>query len=110
METIGFYREVARRLAAGERLAMATVVETRGSAPRQAGAKMAVTAAGGAIGTVGGGYPEHETTRVALAVIEEGKPRMLHLELTADVADRMGATCGGVMDVFVEPLGAALAP
>lgn len=110
MEGIAFYREVARRVAAGEPLALVTVVRTAGSVPREPGAKMAVTASGEIIGTVGGGYPEHRATRAALAAISLREPAMLHLELTADAAGRMGAICGGTMDVFIEPLLAVPAP
>ncbi len=104
MATIDFYREVAARLTAGEKLAMATVVQTRGSAPREPGARMAVTASGEVIGTVGGGYPELETTKTALSVLAEGKPRLFHVSMTNEASAREGAICGGTMDLFIEPL------
>lgn len=99
---IDLFREIQRRRARGDALALATVVDTRGSTPREAGAKMLVPTGDSTMGTIGGGFPEHEVHKVALEVIRTGRARLVHLELTADVAAREGATCGGIMDVLVE--------
>lgn len=101
---IDFYREVARLRDAGEPIALATVLSVKGSAPRGAGAKMAVLSNGRILGTVGGGSPEAEVCEAARAVLREGRARIVHLDLTADVAAATGAICGGTMEVFVEPL------
>ncbi len=80
--------------------AMATVVGTSGSAPREAGARMLVYADGSIEGTVGGGAVEHEVVRQALAAIQVGAPRLYSPSLSRD----LGMGCGGTMDIFIEPL------
>lgn len=99
------FRAISRLRSEGRILALATVIETRGSAPREPGAKMVVTADGLTIGTVGGGWPESEVQRAALDAIRAGVPRVCRVEMTADVAAIEGAICGGTMEVFIEPLG-----
>ncbi len=101
---IDFYREVARLRDDGEPIALATVLSVKGSAPRGPGAKMAVLSNGRILGTVGGGSPEAEVCEAARAVLRGGRARIVHLDLTADVAAATGAICGGTMEVFVEPL------
>jgi xanthine dehydrogenase accessory factor len=76
----------------------ATVVATRGSAPRDPGAKMLIPRAGDPIGTVGGGAPERQVIEVARSLLERGgPPQILHVDLTEEAA------CGGKMEVFLEP-------
>lgn len=95
--------EIARRRARGETVALATIVGTRGSTPRELGAKMMVAADGTIAGTIGGGCGEHEVLLAALDVIRTGRPRRVVADLTTGGEE--GAICGGVMDVFVEPIG-----
>lgn len=99
------FREIARRRVAGETVVLATVVSTKGSTPREPGAKMVVSADGSIMGTIGGGFAEHEVWKLAPEVIRSGVPRMMRVELTADVASNEGALCGGVMEIFIEPVG-----
>jgi xanthine dehydrogenase accessory factor len=92
-------------IAAGPRpAAVCTVVATRGSTPRKAGATMVVIADGselGAIeGTIGGGAVEHQVRRAALEVIATTRPRTFAIELTKE----LGMCCGGAMTFFVEAL------
>lgn len=87
-----------------EPAAIATVVRVRGSAPRRAGARMLVLASGQIWGSVGGGCGEAEVRLAAVDVIRRGQPRMIVLNLTRDIAEDEGMICGGMMDVFVEPL------
>ena len=101
---IDFYRELARLRNTGETVALATVLSIKGSAPRGPGARMAVLSNGRILGTVGGGSPEAEVCEAAREVLREGRARVVHLDLTADVAAATGAICGGTMEVFVEPL------
>lgn len=96
-----FYQEIARRLAQGESVALATVVRTRGSAPRGPGARMLIAEDGSTRGTVGGGCGEAEVLHAAQEVLRSGVPRLLCVDLTADFAADYDV-CGGVMDVFVE--------
>ncbi len=101
---LDIYREVARRRANGEIVALATVIKVRGSTPREPGAKMVVATDGRIFGTIGGGCGEAEVQRAALEVISSRQPRMVHVDLTADTESVTGAICGGTMEVFVEPI------
>lgn len=100
------YAEIAKALAAGEPLALATVARTRGSTPRKAGAKMIVRADGTFAGTIGGGCGEAEVWETAMDVIGTGQPAMVTVDLTEPI-DGEDKICGGVMDVFVERIGQA---
>ena len=99
--------EAQRRVDAGEKVALATIVQTRGSTPREVGAKMLVFEDGLFMGTVGGGCGEADVLQATLDAIESGAPSILHVDLTADEAQESGDVCGGVMDVFIEPLARA---
>ncbi|MFQ5878482.1 MAG: XdhC family protein [Acidobacteriota bacterium] len=88
-------------------VALATVVRAKGSTPRDAGSRMLMDAEGRAVGTIGGGCGEAEVLEAAREVIRSGRPRLLRVELTEDVESWSPAVCGGVMDVFVEPVRAS---
>lgn len=88
----------------GKKVALATVVETWGSAPRRSGSKMAVTEAMGMIGSVSGGCVETAVVEQALDVLADGKPRLLKYGVSDDDAWEVGLTCGGRISIFVEPL------
>src|SRR5919199_1995636 len=93
-------------LQSNQAAAVATVVKTMGSSPRQVGTKMLVYADGGIVGSVGGGEMEARVIEEARAVIREGKPRYLDMNLSnPDRGDPL--VCGGEMEIFVEPLLAA---
>lgn len=97
------FAEVARLLDQGEDVAVATVVRTQGSTPREVGAKMIVRRGGAIVGTVGGGCGEAEVWRAALNVIENKKPETVIVDLTQEVSMRSDGVCGGTMEIFVEP-------
>lgn len=97
-------REARERGATGERSVLATIVRTRGSTPRKVGAKMVIFEDGLLAGSIGGGCGEADVFQEALRVLDEGKPLLMHVDLTADEAEESGDVCGGVMDVFIEPL------
>lgn len=84
--------------------AMATIIRTKGSTPRKAGARMLVYRDGRIVGTIGGGCGESEVRLQALNVIDSGKPDMHRVSLTADIAADEGMVCGGTMEVFIEPV------
>lgn len=88
----------------GEPVAMATIVSTRGSTPRKVGAKMVVFQDGLFLGTVGGGCGEVDVLQETMHVLESGRPSLLHVDLTADEAEESGDVCGGIMDVYIEPM------
>ena len=89
---------------AGKPCALATVISTRGSTPRKNGAKMLVDPTAGLVGTVGGGCGEAGVIQAAAEVIESGIPRVVRVDLTDDPLSWSGSICGGILDVFVEPL------
>jgi xanthine dehydrogenase accessory factor len=83
------------------RVALATVVKTQGSTPREVGAKMMILPDGQFEGTVGGGCGEAEVWQKAMEALKSGKPRTVRIELTED-AEMGEKICGGVMEVFVD--------
>lgn len=85
---------------------LATVVRTRGSVPRHAGSTMLVDPARGLVGTIGGGCGEADVIAAAATVLESGVPRLLEVELMDAVESMSPAVCGGVMEIFVEPVPA----
>lgn len=95
-------------LAKGERVALCTVISTWGSAPRQAGAVMAVSESGGLVGSVSGGCVEGAVLSASKQIIHSGKPELLHFGVQDDTAWEVGLACGGEIDVFVQPLDSAL--
>jgi len=96
--------EIDRWREQGERVAIATVVATRRSAPRPVGSKLAVSESGSLAGSVSGGCVESDVVLAAQEVLEDGQPRLLTYGITDDMALGVGLPCGGEIDVFVEPL------
>ena len=97
---------LAYLLSGRESCALAVVVEKSGSTPVPTGAVMAVNALGGIVGTVGGGCGEHEIVKHALDVLRTGEARLIHLDMSNDVAEEEGMVCGGRMKVWIEPFTA----
>lgn len=95
-------------LARGETVALVTIVRAQGSTPQRVGAKMLVYADGRTIGTIGGGCYESEALLKARDAIASGRPALVRFELSDDFAEESGLICGGQMDVFIEPLLAAV--
>ena len=101
---------LARWHAEGRRAAIATVVERRGSAPRDAGASLALNDAGEIAGSVTGGCVEPSVIRVAQEVLD-GAPAQLHeYGIADDEAFEVGLACGGTVAILVAPLDTALIP
>lgn len=88
----------------GKPVALATVVETWGSAPRPVGSQLAVTADGAFLGSVSGGCIEGAVIHAAGEVMAEGKPRMLDFGVSNEQAWEVGLACGGKIKVYVERL------
>ncbi|MDR1727480.1 MAG: XdhC family protein [Acidobacteriota bacterium] len=99
------YQQIKQLLAEGETLAVATIVSTLGSTPREVGAKMIVTASGEILGTIGGGCGEAEVRRRAVEAIRSRKPEMVKVELLDDIESDSPAVCGGVLDAFIDTWG-----
>ncbi|KLU60360.1 putative xanthine dehydrogenase subunit A [Peptococcaceae bacterium CEB3] len=90
------------KLEAGEDAALVTVISSRGSTPRKAGAQVLFYRDGRTAGTIGGGCGEAEARRTAWEVLRTRRPRIARIELTHELAEEDGMVCGGVMEVFVE--------
>ena len=86
------------------RFALATVVSVRGSAPRQPGASMAVSADGEAVGSVSGGCVEGAVYELATEVLETGRPVLQTYGISDEDAFAVGLTCGGILDILVRPV------
>ncbi len=97
------YHQVKQFIEEGETLAIATIVSTLGSTPREVGAQMVIAASGEILGTVGGGCGEADVRREAVQVIRSRKPKMVKVELMDDIESDSPAVCGGVLNVFVDP-------
>ncbi|MDJ1158391.1 XdhC family protein [Chelatococcus sp. SYSU_G07232] len=88
----------------GRNVAIATVVETWGSAPRPVGSHLVIDGEGNFLGSVSGGCVEGAVVTEALDVIESAKPRILEFGVADETAWQVGLSCGGRIKVYVEPL------
>src|SRR6185437_8185832 len=86
----------------GRAVALATVVETWGSAPRPVGANLVIDQDGNFLGSVSGGCVEGAVVTEALDVIDSGKPKMLEFGVADETAWKVGLSCGGTIRVYVE--------
>jgi Xanthine and CO dehydrogenases maturation factor, XdhC/CoxF family len=96
--------EIDRWRAKGERVALATVVATRRTAPRPVGSKLAVSESGELVGSVSAGCVEGDVYLAAQDVLAGGAPRLITYGISDELALGVGLSCGGEIDVFVEPL------
>jgi xanthine/CO dehydrogenase XdhC/CoxF family maturation factor len=87
------YRQIKQRMESGEAIAIATIVSTLGSTPREIGAKMVVTSSGEILGTIGGGCGEAEVRREAIQSIRTRKPTIVKVELMDDIESNSSAVC-----------------
>ncbi|WP_431322345.1 XdhC family protein [Rhizobium sp. YTU87027] len=88
----------------GRDVAIATVIETWGSAPRPAGSHLVIDRDGNFEGSVSGGCVEGAVIAEALDVIADGKAKMLEFGVADETAWRVGLSCGGRIRVYVERL------
>jgi len=98
------YEEILKLKADGRSSAVATIIGTEGSTPRETGAKMLVREDGTIVGTIGGGCLEGQVIVEAIMVIREEKPRIFHYDLTGKETAGAGMICGGVLDIYIEPI------
>lgn len=96
--------DIRKWLETGQPVALATVIKTWGSAPRQSGSKLAITPPHLMAGSVSGGCVEGTVIEEALASLADFTPRLLHFGVADDVAWDVGLACGGEIDIYVEPL------
>jgi xanthine/CO dehydrogenase XdhC/CoxF family maturation factor len=86
-------------------VALATIVETSGSTPREVGAKMIICADGTLYGSVGGGCGESQVRSAALrCMLTTKRPELIEVSLLDDLGTKGGDVCGGKMWMFVEPV------
>lgn len=85
-------------------IALATVIQTWGSSPRRAGAKMAVASDERISGSVSGGCVEGAVVETAMESLKTNRPQLLHFGVADETAWNVGLACGGSVDVFVKPL------
>ncbi|GLB61337.1 XdhC family protein [Cytobacillus sp. NCCP-133] len=104
MEQIHLIKRSVEIMKGGDKAALATIIRTKGSTPRKAGSKMIVYDSGRIEGTIGGGCGEAEVIEKALEVIKMNRHSQLQIDLTKGLFYEDGGICGGIMDVFIEPL------
>ena len=88
----------------GREVALATVIQTWGSAPQPVGSQLAIDAEGNFVGSVSGGCVEGAVVTEAAEVIETGKPTTLQFGVSNETAWEVGLACGGTIRIFVEKL------
>ena len=103
---IDIFEEIAEMRAHGERGALCTVVSTTGSTPGKETMRMLVRESGAFSGSVGGGCVEADVVAAAREVLETETPRRLTFKLTEEATGQTGLLCGGVIEIFVEPITA----
>ena len=89
---------------AGRKVALATVTETWGSAPRPIGSNLVIDGTGNFLGSVSGGCVEGAVVAEALDVIASGKPKLISFGIADETAWEVGLSCGGKISVYVEPV------
>src|SRR3982074_3130731 len=97
--------DVKAWLDSGDPVALATVISTWGSAPRPAGSRMAVSRSGEVSVSVIGGCLESEVFEQAQEILKGSPAKLFHYGVSDDLAWTVGLSCGGEIDVLVEPLG-----
>src|SRR6266550_5229900 len=101
---MNFWRAALELIAARRAGALATVAHTSGSTPVPAGTKMLVGDGGRLLGTVGGGCVEADVLQAAIDAQQRRAPALVTHHLNADLAGDLGLSCGGTVEIFVEPV------
>ena len=96
------------RVGDNKSIALATVIQTWGSSPRRAGAKMALTPDGKITGSVSGGCVEGAVFEEGVEALKKNRPKLLHFGVADETAWEVGLACGGSIDIFVKPLDTEL--
>ncbi|GMV63316.1 MAG: hypothetical protein AMXMBFR74_24840 [Parvibaculum sp.] len=96
--------EAARWIGEGRKVALATVIETWGSAPRPVGSQLAIRDDAIFVGSVSGGCIEGDVVTRALDALQTGKPEIIEYGVSDAMAWEVGLACGGRIRVMVEPV------
>ncbi|MBU8878573.1 XdhC family protein [Bacillus sp. FJAT-29790] len=104
MEQIKLLKRAMEIRKGGDVAALATIIRTKGSTPRKTGSRMIVFPCGKIEGTIGGGCGEAEIIEKAIEVILTNIPLTQRVDLTNGLFYEDGGICGGIMDVFIEPI------
>jgi xanthine dehydrogenase accessory factor len=102
---MNIYNEIVKLLESRRRGAVATVIGSRGSTPGKEAAKMLIRDDGSTAGTIGGGCTEAEVWALAREVMDRDAPMRRSFVLTPKAAEEEGLACGGVVEIFIEPIG-----
>ncbi|MBW2085740.1 MAG: XdhC family protein [Deltaproteobacteria bacterium] len=102
--TNNIFLQVDKFLSRGKRVVLARIVARKGSTPRAIGSKCIITEDGTLVGTIGGGFVEHVVLEQAKDVFREKKSHIHHFELTGEDLSRADMLCGGVLDVYLDPI------
>jgi len=103
-EVNNLFIELDKNLEEGRELVLARIIKQVGSAPRGVGAKCIVFGDGSIIGTIGGGFLEYQVQEEAKKILEEGKSSIINFQLTGEEVAESEMLCGGIVDVFLEPV------
>ncbi len=98
------YEAIVELRKLGTRAALATIISRKGSTPRKDAAKMLIYEDGQQLGSIGGGCTEAEVCKEAFAVMRSERSKLLSFDLTDEDAEESALLCGGVMEVYVEPI------
>ena len=102
------YKEIVRIIESGEKAALATVIGATGSTPGKESAKMLIRADGSSVGSIGGGCTEADVWALAREVMETEQPLRKSFTLTPKLAEEEGLACGGIVEIFIEPIGSPM--
>lgn len=98
------FQEIVRIRSEGQSAALATVINAKGSTPREIGSKMLIRSDGSVLGSIGGGSLEAQVCKEAMTLMRENRSTVLRFDLTGKEVAEEGMICGGNMEVFVEPI------
>ncbi len=98
------FEDISKLLQEGQKVVLASIIRQVGSSPRTIGTKCIVLEDGSIKGTIGGGLLEYQVMERAKESLKEGKSAIIHFKLTGDEVAKSDMLCGGVVDVYLEPL------
>ncbi len=98
------FEDVSKLLQEGKKIVLARIITQVGSSPRAVGTKCIVLEDGSMKGTIGGGLLEHQVIERAKESLKEGKSAIMHFQLTGDEVAKTDMLCGGIVDVYLEPV------